>query len=87
VEIHPTLSWCRAVTCSSCYHQWFIRVNCPCGTGGRLLKKNLKGHEKSAACRRNTANPHVVSTRNKTEEFQVTDDVHMEDEVDEPNTD
>jgi hypothetical protein len=75
------------VTCSSCYRQWFICINCPCGTGDRLLKKILKGHEKSATHRRNTADPHVDSTRNKTEEFQVTDDVHMEDEVDEPETD
>jgi hypothetical protein len=74
------------VTCSSYYRQWFISVNCPCGIGDRLLKKILKGHENSAAYRRNTTDPHVDSTRNKTEEFQVTDDVHTEDELDEPNT-
>jgi hypothetical protein len=46
VKLHQQLEWCRSVTCEACYHQWYICVQCPCGTGGPMVKSLLKRHEK-----------------------------------------
>jgi hypothetical protein len=53
VKSHPTLQWCRAISCNQCYGHWFIRVNYPSDRVGRLTKHILKVHEKSAGHRRN----------------------------------
>jgi hypothetical protein len=58
VKLHPQLELCRLVTCEACYHQWYICVQCPCGTGGPMVKSLLKRHEKSAVHQRNS----VVTT-------------------------
>jgi hypothetical protein len=74
VKIHPTLQWCRAVTCDLYYHQWFMCVNCRSGGGGRLSKKYLKVHEKSAAHRTISANIPDDSRSKEDDVFQATYD-------------
>jgi hypothetical protein len=61
VKSHPTLQWCRVITCNQCYGQWFICVNCPSGRVGRLTKHILKVHKKSAGHLTN----HILKVREK----------------------
>jgi hypothetical protein len=58
VKLQPQLKWCRSVTCEACYHQWYICVQCLCGTGVPMVKSLLKRHGKNASHQRNS----VVTT-------------------------
>jgi hypothetical protein len=86
VKIHPTLPWCRAITCDLCYHQWFICVNCCSGGGGRLYKKVLKVHEKSAGHRRMLDNIPDDPTTKEDEVFQYIFDDLIHEEFNDSST-
>jgi hypothetical protein len=81
---HPTLQWCRVITCNQCYGQWFICVNCPSGRVGRPTKHILKVHEKSAGHRKNyTPIPDDPAIK-QDEMIQMTFEGECDERVNEP---
>jgi hypothetical protein len=87
VKIHPALPWCQAVTSDLCYQQWFICVNCRSVGGGRLSKKVLKIHEKSADHRIMVASIPEDPMSKEDDVFQDTFDDPTHEEVNDPKND